>query len=122
MSDLLLYTGDSEFEGDLDISDGFLKVTESFAQALQQRLSIKFKMFKGEYVFDTDAGIDYYSNLLKKGVSKEFLDNYFIDRILETDGVVELVNYSSVYDAGGREYSVDFTVTAEDGSIVSTSL
>ena len=108
--------------GDILIKDGLLQITPTFAEALKQRLSIKFKLFKGEYVYDLDAGIDYYSQVLKKGVSKEFLDNYFIDRILETDGVVSLVSYSSIFNAGGRVYEVDFTVTAEDGSVVSTSL
>lgn len=108
--------------GDLNVDDGLLKITLTHAEALQQRLSIKFKLFKGEYLFDTNAGIDYYSQLLKKGVSKEFLDNYFIDRILETDGVISLVSYTSTYDSGNRSYAVDFTVTAEDGSIVSVSL
>lgn len=108
--------------GDLDTSGGTLKTTVTFADSLRQRLSIRFKLFKGEYAFDTTAGIDYYGQVLRKGVSKEFLDNFFIRAIEATDGVQYIQQFKSKMNTSVRDYSFTFTVLAIDGSQVELTL
>lgn len=118
MADLLL----DEDTGSLDLSGGTIKITPTFADSLKQRLQIRFSLFLGEYVFDTTAGIDYYGQVLRKGVTKEFLDNFFTVEIEETVGVERLESFSSNLSSVDRTYSIDFTVLATDGSTVTTSL
>lgn len=117
MADLLL-----DGTNDLDTTGGVLSITPTLADTLKQRLNIKFKLFKGEYVYDINAGVDYYGQVLRKGVTKEFLDNFFIDQILATEGVERMQSFSSVFNTGIRSYSVDFTVIAIDGSTVISTL
>lgn len=118
MADLLL----DLVTNDLGVTGNTLTITQTLADALRQRLSIKFKLFQGEYVYDTSAGIDYYGQVLRKGVTKEFLDNFFIDQIKATDGVQRIQSFSSVFDTSTRSYSVDFIAIATDGNTVIVTL
>jgi len=118
MADFLLDTA----TGDLDFTGDQLSTTTTFADSLRQRLTVRLKLFQGEYDFDLTAGIDYYGQVLRKGVTKEFLDNFFILKIEETEGVEILQDFSSEMKTSARSYTMTFTVLATDGSSVELTL
>ena len=93
-------------------------VTDS-AGVVAQRLRIKLRTFLGEWEFNTNYGVPYWQRILGKKVSKASVDRIFQEQILDEDGVVELVSFSSTLSTQ-REYSAQFRVRANNNLITET--
>lgn len=91
-------------------SDFYQDVPEAVAQAVKTRLSL----FAGEWYLDTSDGTPWRTEVLGK-YTKETYDAVIRDRILGTDGVQEIVSYSSTFDGDSRALSVSATITTVYG-------
>lgn len=103
---------------DLSIINGNLSITSESTETVAQRLSIKLKLFQGEYFLDTDFGIPYYQTILKKGVNKAIVDGVYKSAIINTPGVVRISSFNSAYSPRTREYRARFSVVADTGETI----
>ncbi len=83
--------------------DFLVDTPEAVAQAIKTRLTL----LKGEWFADTSDGLPQDQILGKYTSSKDILIR---QRILETQGVSEIVNFSSVTNENTREYTFTATV------------
>jgi hypothetical protein len=108
--------GDYVFgKGDLNF---YTDVPEAPAQAVLTRL----KLIQGEWFIDTSAGTPYQSQIL--GMGRLATYNFAIQqRIVNTLGVTELVDYASSFNAATRKVMVVASIeTAYGTATVTTTL
>lgn len=105
--------------GGLEIVDGDLQLITEDAQAVQQRVMINLKLFRGEWWLDISKGVPYFQEILTKSGSKEAADALFKEAILSTTGVSGLLSYSSTLNKYTGEMMVSFEATTTGGDIIS---
>jgi hypothetical protein len=107
---------------DLKVTNGDL-VLVSNADAIQQHLIQRLKLFRGEWFLDLDAGVPYFQDILVKNPNPALVDGVLKDAILGSPGVLELTSFSMIYDTTARTLTVTFTVETINGPVdVSTQL
>lgn len=86
---------------------------EAVAQAIGQRL----RLMVGEWFLDLDAGTDYAGQVL--GTNTRGTRDFEIQqRILNTPGVTQLVEYASQVDEVTRKFSVQARVDTDYGELL----
>lgn len=109
---------------DLAIENNTIRLTQTLQESSRQQCSISLRTFRGEWVYNTEAGIPYLANdnnpiqLLGK-VNKGVIDAYIKEDILARENITKIVSYSSSLDPVTREYTVSFTAQTNAGEIVS---
>jgi hypothetical protein len=101
---------------DLDFSGGDLSFTtglERTEQFLRQRLSF----FLAEWFLDESEGIDYFDRVLVKNPRVEELDAIFKSTILDTPGVLELLEFDLELDGSSRAAFLSFRARSTEGEI-----
>lgn len=93
-------------------SDFYRDVPEAPGQAVGTRLGL----ISGEWYIDISAGVPYQGGVLGK-FTRESADPVIRDAILNTQGVTELLNYESAFDADTRKYSVRGEVNTAFGEV-----
>jgi hypothetical protein len=94
---------------DLVIEQGNLKIATGTA-AIGQKILCRLLLFEGEWFLDKEAGVPYYTDILKKGPDFSAVDAILQDEILNTEGVDYLISYEGEYDPSERTYSITFSV------------
>lgn len=94
--------------------------TQPYTQKVGQRLKIRLLTFKGEWYYNTEYGVPYWQSILGRKISKAKVDIIFQQKILEEQGVQEIVTFTSTLE--NRKYSLSFSVkvqgeTSEDITI-----
>ncbi len=107
--------------GDLDILGGDLQLLNDEAEVSRQSLQIDLKTFRGEWFLDTSIGVPYLQRLLKKGVSKTFVDNVFIDKVRKAYQIDYINAFNSVITSDRRYVINELTATTVGGEIISVS-
>ncbi len=85
---------------------------------VRQRLLENLRTFKGEWFLDLELGIPYYQDILKKNIDLNVIETILKDAILDSPGVLELLDFSLDLDDSTRQLDVNFTVRASEGEIV----
>ena len=83
--------------------------------ALSQSITTRLKQWKGNCFFATAEGVDWH-NYLDIG-TQQLLDIDIKRVILQTGGVVRLMDYSSVIDSAARSVAVTCTVVTIFGNL-----
>ncbi len=85
------------------------------AEAVAQRLTVRFNFFLGEWFLDTTEGTPWFQRVLVKAPSDRAIRTVLNDVISKTEGVasVSQLTYSISKD---RQLSVDFKAILQDGS------
>ena len=92
-------------------------------ESTRQKVSITLKTFRGEWLFNINAGVPYLANdnndvqLLDKG-QKSLLDLEIKQAILSTEGVVSLQSFTSVFSDSERAVDVSFSAVTEEGGLI----
>lgn len=84
---------------------------DEIAQVLRQEL----RVFLGEWFLNTDEGIPYLQEILKKNPNVSTVDAIFKNKILESPGVIELTEYT--LDFENRKLRLYFKARTEEGII-----
>lgn len=111
MSDLLQDT-----YGDLEFTNNSLTFVEG-ADEVVQRLRQRLRSFLGEWFLNTSLGIPYLQEILKKNPQHGIVDAILKKHILNTPGVIKLLEYSYVVDSSARTSTLTFKVLSVDGPI-----
>lgn len=110
MADLLL----TEDTHDLDVRAydlGFAEGTQLVVQRIKQRLWF----FLGEWFLNIREGVPYYQQILVKRPQLPTVESIFKRTILQTPGVVQLMQFSLEYENDIRRLRVDFRVNTVYG-------
>lgn len=100
--------GDIYFEG---ARSAF--VSDSLEAA--QHISTRLKFFLGEWFLDETAGTPWYQSIFVKPADLAQIEINIKNRILQTDGVTDLVTFNMRYER--RQLIVDFTYTDQYGGV-----
>jgi hypothetical protein len=112
--DLLL-----DANGDLAISGGDLALA-SGATALVQAVAIALRFVKGEWFYDLDAGVPYYTDVLVKSPSADVLQSVFRKALLGVRGITGVASLSLSLDRASRTLVVNWSAASDLGLLSST--
>lgn len=111
MSDLLQDT-----YGDLTFTNNSLTFVEG-ADEVVQRLRQRLRTFLGEWFLDTSLGVPYFQEILKKNPQQGVVDAILKKHIVNTPGVINLLEYVFVVNTAERTSTLTFKVLSVDGPI-----
>lgn len=84
--------------GDLAVPVRILKG----AEALAQRLTVRYKFFLGEWFLDTRQGIPYFRDILVKNPNLSLIQSIFRRATLLTPGVLAIRSFGTTLEEQGR--------------------
>mgnify|MGYP003126194735 FL=1 len=108
-------------DGDLEFVGGDLELLNDESEVSRQALQIELKTFRGEWFLDVSLGIPYLKSILKKGVSKSFVDNIFIDKVRNGYGIESLISFESEITSNRRYVIRQLKAKSITGEIISVS-
>lgn len=94
--------------GDLDISTGDLALVYEDAEGIAQRLQTRLRLYLGEWLLDTTAGVPWREQVLVRGRSVEPARAVLTAQILGCPGVVALPELTLELDPAARALVVTF--------------
>lgn len=101
-------------DGDIVTSgQHFIKEEFDIGQTVQTRLLL----FLGEYFRDITDGTDWFGQVLTKQGTIDQSDALVQQRIIETDGVIRLLAFSTDFNIAARRYAVTAEVLTDFGTI-----
>lgn len=106
---LNLNTRDLEFDTEKHI------VIANKTEDMQQRLTLKVELMKGEWYLDKEEGIDWKEIFSLSGIEQENMAKQEIKKILENDkAVVEIKELKAKQDINTNNLYINFTVLCDD--------
>jgi len=82
-----------------------------------QTISTRLRLFLGEYFRDVNDGTPWYQTIFVKSGTLSSKDTAIKRRILQTPGVVNILDYKTDYDINTREYSVTAQILTDFGEM-----
>lgn len=80
----------------------FARDAEATAQAVKTRL----QLLRSEWFLDTSAGVPYLQDICVKPSDIPLAESIVKQTILETEGVAEIVDFTSEFHPGTRKFSI----------------
>lgn len=104
-------------DGDYSFGSGALDFWQDVPDAVAQAVLTRLRLWTGEWFLNVTEGTPYQIGALGKH-TKESVDPMIRDRILSTQGVTSIEDYSSVIDPNTRELTVNATINTIYGQAV----
>lgn len=82
---------------------------------IAQTIATRLKLFKGEYFRDITDGTPWFQSILGKGGTFAQRDAYIKNRVIQTEGVAQLVQYDADFDQNSRAYPINMQVLTDYG-------
>ena len=101
----------NDFNFGMGLSNYLQDSPETVAQAVQTRL----QLWENEWFLDISEGTPYFYGMLGKYTS-DTIDPLIKARILETEGVLQIDSYNSIFNGETREYLIYATISTTYGS------
>lgn len=92
------------------------------AEAVAQTVKTRLRLFLGEYFRDITEGMPWFEKedgtegILGKGYSRAQVESLIRRRIVNTDGVVKLLSFSTDFDRSERRFRVEATILTDYGA------
>jgi hypothetical protein len=83
--------------------------------AIEQHLNQRFKFFRGEYKHDLRRGIPYHDEFFKKRPNPVVIDTILKSVIIDTPGVIELLEFKLEIINSTRTLQVIFKASTDEG-------
>lgn len=99
---------------DIDTSQPDLQLTTG-VDAIQQHLTQRLKTFMNEWFLNYNIGIPYFEQILIKNPNYVIIDSVFKKEILETPGVIELLEFDLDLNTSTRLLSLTFKAITSEG-------
>jgi len=103
--------------GDLIISDGQIPLLGTTQEFVKQRIQISLNTITGEWFRDINFGFP--RELLFTVGSEGRVDSAIREIIIDTPGIVEILEFSSTVNKQTRVYTANFTALTDSGEIIS---
>lgn len=107
---------DGDYQLGLGVKEFLVNSPATVAQAVQTRLGL----FTGEWFLDQTAGTPWNTQVLGKG-TQPLYDIALKERVLDTEGVSRITEYSSLLDSVRRELKVTMTIDTIYGEVTVTT-
>lgn len=107
-------------DGDLAIDGGKTLALVADAGAIRQQITIRLRMFAGEYYADQALGVDYAGKVLTVGADAGRAEAEIKRAILGVPGVADLLEFA--LDLTGGDARVTFSATAATGELVTGAI
>jgi hypothetical protein len=88
------------------------------AEAIAQRLRVRFRFFLGEWFLDRRLGVPYFRDVLKKNPDEILIASILRTVLLSTPGIARVDTLEARLDRPTRTLSVNFVALLEDGSTI----
>ena len=75
-------------------------------EEVAQTISTRLRLFLGEYFRDIKDGTAYWEIIFNKNAAPQLRDSEIKRRIVETEGVTQVLTFESNYDINSRNYTV----------------
>lgn len=92
----------------------FTSEQDEIAQTIRTRL----KLFLGEYFRDITDGVPWFQSILIKTGTLTSKDAIIKQRIIQTEGVNNIAEFTSDYDINSRKYSINCIVNTQFGTVL----
>ena len=92
----------------------FISERDEIAQTIRTRL----RLFLGEYFRNSQDGTPWFQDILGKGSTLTNKDAAIKRRIVQTDGVLQILTYDADYDINTRQYTVSGSVLTTFGEVL----
>lgn len=102
---------------DLAINDFDLVLIDNSDQ-VAQNLLIRLRFILAEWYLDITQGIPYYEDFFIKAPNEIRIESVLKEEIMNTNGIAEILDFTSDFDATNRTYAVKFRARTFTGEIV----
>ena len=103
--------------GDIDLNN--IRLTTPDGEAVAQKVRIRLKFFFREWILNPDQGTKWLETVLKKGATDYNVNQEIQRRILGTEGVRALENYSFERNDAERSFSCYFDIITDFDTVES---
>lgn len=101
---------------DIFLQDGTIHRVSEAPETIQQIRS-RLLFYLGEWFLDTTGGVDYFGVVFVKPVNLSLIESELKSTIINTDGVIELIEFELDYNRTTRKLQVDFEAKTIYGTI-----
>jgi hypothetical protein len=109
-------TADGDYSFGQQQADFYRNVPEAVGQAVLTRL----ELFTGQWFLDSDEGTPWRTDVLGK-YTRDSYDAVIQARILDTEGVTRIDDYTSAFNENTRKLTVSATITTAYGQTTVTT-
>lgn len=88
------------------------------AEAIIQRIRVRFRFVKGEWFLDQRLGVPYFQEVFKKNPDTRLITEIFRTVLRTTPGVKKVDSFTAALDSATRTLSCTFHATLTDGTVV----
>ena len=78
------------------------------AEEIAQKIKVRLRFFLAEWLHDTRLGADHYGITFRKGVSDIERRQLFLNIVIGTPGVKEVLDFAFVFTSATRSLAVSF--------------
>lgn len=104
----------SPYYGDIKFENNNILLTDGL-NAIRQHIEIRFQIFLGEWRFDLDVGVPWFRDILIKNPSFVVVQDILKGVILDTPGVLELIEFNFDFTSSERSISLSFKALTQEG-------
>ncbi len=103
-------------DGDYSFGNGNTNFLQDTPETVQQAVITRLRLWAAEWFLDTTEGTPWQAGVLGKN-SKTTADAVIRERVLGTQGVTEITDFSSSIDPDLRTYTVALTISTIYGPV-----
>lgn len=107
--------------GDMSFGRGAANFLVNTPDAVAQAVKTRLLLLRGEWFLDVSEGTPYSTEVLGTG-TQPLYDMAIRERILGTEGVVEITRYSSALDRNARSLAITATISTKYGATEITAV
>ena len=101
--------------GDMVIGHGNADYLKDSPECVAQAVATRLRLLRGEWFFDLTEGTPYAPSVFGKHTQKTY-DFALRQRVLETEGILGIDEYESVFDGETRKLTVNIRINTVYGS------
>ena len=101
----------------IDTVTGSLRMCTTIQELTRQRVEITLRTFLNEWFYDTTFGTPYFESIFGKN-KRNSADLAIKTTVLNVEGVVQILSYTSLLDKTLRTLTVAMTIKSDSGDII----
>jgi len=101
----------------IDAVTGSLRMCTTIQELTRQRVEITLRTFLNEWFYDTTFGTPYFESIFGKN-KRNSADLAIKTTVLNVEGVVQILSYTSLLDKTLRTLTVAMTIKSDSGDII----
>ena len=90
-------------------------------QGIEQHLKQRLQTFFGEWFLDNRIGVPYFQQILKKNINPSVVEDLIVSEIINTDGIVEIIDLETNLEKAIREFQIEFKARTIEGDVINFS-